>query len=59
MCEDMLVSLGFHRHQVQMGIRLQQALQKPVTCAEIAMVIKKTPKHCSKQVQLQTCIECV
>lgn len=59
MCEDMLVSLGFHRHQVQMGIRLQQALQKPVTCADIAMVIKKTPQHCSKQVQLHPCIDCV
>jgi hypothetical protein len=51
MCENMLVSLGFNRRQVKMGIQLQKALQQPVTCAAIAMVIQKTPRSCTKQVQ--------
>jgi hypothetical protein len=48
---NVLAGLGFDRRQIRMGVQLQKALQKPVTCAAIAMVIKKTPQHCSPKVK--------
>jgi len=54
MCEGMLVRLGFDPRQVAMGVRLQKALEQPVTCAAIATVIKKTPRNCTKQVTVSS-----
>jgi hypothetical protein len=48
---NVLFGLGFNRRQIRMGVELQKALQKPVTCAAIATTIKKTPQHCSPNVR--------